>query len=483
MLAFTIHCLVFLLATKGSDDAVNAEFDFQEQAVEFRNGDIRLAGSLLWPESGSPVPAVIFVHGAGRHTRKSLREVGQHFANSGIAALIYDKRGTGESDGVYESSQPYTNLVHDALAGVNFLKHHPKVEKSHIGIWGLSQGAYISAAAARRTKDIKFVITVGASVSDGSFFYYCDNLFRKHGLSDDLRDVAAKAHFAKKNMGETLRHGLTFSSRSVPSPDQHVHPEWSHVSQPVLAMWGDLDQNVPVGESVAGMKNSLARANNDRWTIVILPKANHDLGISETGELQSKWRGYATGALKTMTDWAYVVLSDPSKVATMSQKGVARDAGILARYAGYEQLRWYGNATVQAAHWLLFFTVFLTNTIVFAWRLRGRKSNSAPRERNRFDKTKDVLAMLNLVIMIALTITILLVIDQVRPSCPAILTYLPFLGTLSTFVTVALLVLLAQTRRPSDWTVTRRIWDVLDKSAVILFVPFLIYWNVIGLHF
>ena len=147
------------------------------------------------PEGVSPCPAVVFVHGAGRNTRKQHREIGKHFASNGIAALIYDKRGTGESGGVYESHEPYKNLVDDALAAVDLLKQRPEIAQSQIGIWGLSQGAYISAAAASRTKDIKFVITAGASVADGSFFYYCDNLFRKHGLSDTLRDLAAKGHF------------------------------------------------------------------------------------------------------------------------------------------------------------------------------------------------------------------------------------------------------------------------------------------------
>ena len=72
-------------------------------------------------------------------------------------------------------------------------------------------------------------------------------------------------------------------------------------------MWGQLDQHIPVGESVAGLKNSLAQANNEKWTMIILPRAKHSLGISETGAIQEKWRGYPPGALKTMTDWVHGV--------------------------------------------------------------------------------------------------------------------------------------------------------------------------------
>ena len=252
-------------------------------------------------------------------------------------------------------------------------------------------------------------------------------------------------------------------------------------------MWGQLDQNGPVGESVAGLKNSLAHANNENWIVIILPKANHDLGISETGALQSKWPGYAPGALKTMTDWVRPVIDDPSQIDTMKQEGVARETGVLSRLAHYERLRWYGNATVQAAHSILFFIVFLSNTIVAIWRcivrLTGRPSNDSSPGLDGPASLKRVVCVLNLLILVALTITMLLVIDQVRPSCPSILLFLPLLGTVSTLATVALLIVLARTRRDHDWTVARRIRCSLEVLCLILFVPFMLYWNLIGYHF
>ena len=199
------------------------------------------------PRSEVPVPAVVFVHGAGRQTREPYREAGEYFASQGIAALIYDKRGTGQSGGAYESREPYENLVNDALSAVAFLKQRREIAPSQIGIWGLSQGAYISAAAASRSEDIKFIIAVGASVADGMMFYYRDNLFRKYGLSDTLRDVAEKAHLGQDSLPHNLRDGSLLSSfapRSYPPPDEYVHPAWSHVNQPVLAMWGQLDQHI-----------------------------------------------------------------------------------------------------------------------------------------------------------------------------------------------------------------------------------------------
>lgn len=505
MLPAAISVIAFLIGMAGFEaradetDETGATFRFVEHPVEFHNQDVRLAGSLLLPNSEVPVPAVVFVHGAGPQTRESYRELGEYFASQGIAALIYDKRGTGQSGGTYESRAPYENLVNDALAAVALLKQRREIEQSQIGIWGLSQGAYISAAAASRTEDIEFIIVVGASVADGMMFYYRDNLFRKYGLSDTLRDVAEKLYLVEQDLLRTVQEGFRLSSfapRSFPSPDQYVHPAWSRVNQPVLAMWGQLDQNVPGGESVAGWKNSLALANNEHWTIIILPQTNHDLKISETGAIQSQSHGYPPGALQTMTDWAWIAIDHPSEIETMKQEGVAPDAGILPRLASYESLRWYGNATTQAALWILFLISFPANTIAGVWccltRLsRRQQSEALPASNtivnlptsNRVVNLKRAICALNILILVTFTITALLVLDQLHPSCPSVLLFLPLLGTASTLATIVLLIVLARTPSDPGWTTARRIRFSLDVLCLVLFVPFMFYWNLIGFRF
>jgi len=493
MLAAAIPVVAFVIGTTGPAASANetgAESRFEEHHVEFHNQDVKLAGSLLLPICEEPLPAVVFVHGAGRQTRESYLELGEYFASQGIAALIYDKRGTGQSGGAYESYEPYENLVNDALSAVAFLKQRREIAASQIGIWGLSQGAEISAAVTSRSKDIRFIIVVGAAVADGMMFYYRDNLFRRYGLSDTLRDVAEKAYLGQQSLPHNSQDGFDLSSfapRSYPPPDQYVHPAWSHVNQPVLAMWGQLDQHVPVGESVAGLKNSLAQANNENWTIIILPRANHDLGISETGALHSKWRGYPPGALKTMTDWAWSGIDHPSKIDKMKQEGVAREAGFLSRLARYESLRWYGNGTVQAALWILFLISFLANTIAgvrygLTRLFRGQQSAALPAS-DKVLNFKRAIGALNLLILVALTITALLVLDQIHPSCAAVLMYLPLLGTVSALATIALLIVLARTRRDHGWAAARRIRFSLDVLCLVLFVPYMFYWNLIGFRF
>jgi uncharacterized protein len=489
-IAVSAFLIVGMSETEAGAIQTGAGSTFVEHAVEFHNQGVKLAGSLLLPRSGVPITAVVFVHGAGPQTREPYREAGEYFSRHGIAALIYDKRGTGQSGGAYESREPYENLVNDALSAVAFLKQHHEIAQSQIGIWGLSQGAYISAAAANRTEDIRFIVVVGAQVANGMMFYYRDNLFRKYGLSDTLRDVAEKAQLGADTLFFYLRDESllsTFAPRSYPPPEKYVHPAWRHVNQPVLAMWGQLDQNVPVGESVAGLKNSLAQANNEKWTIIILPRAKHSLGISETRAIQEKWRGYPPGALQTMTDWVHRVIDDPAHSATMKQEGSAQQTGVLSKLIRYEKLRWYGNGTVQVALLILFLVSFLANTIAgvrcgLTRLFHCQKSATLPASNKVLNFKRSVCA-LNLLILTVMQVVVLLVIDQIHPSCPTVLLFLPLLGTVSTIASVALLIVLARSRRDGDWTVARRIRGSLDVFCLILFVPYLFYWNLIGYRF
>jgi uncharacterized protein len=493
MLHGAISMIAFAIIAGGQKTSAaesGTKSGFVEHQIEFQNQDVKLGGSLLLPSSDVPVPAVIFVHGAGQQTREPYREVGEYFASQGIAALTYDKRGTGRSGGAYESAEPYENLVNDALSAVAFLKQRREIAATHIGIWGLSQGAYISAAAASRSEKVKFIIVVGADAADGMMFFYRDNLFRRYGLSAKLRDVAEKAYLIQQSLPHSSQDGFLLSSfarRSYCSPDRYVHPAWSHVKQPVLAMWGQLDQHVPVGESVVGLKNSLAQAHNEKWTMIILPLASHSLGISVAGGMQEKWRGYAPGALKTMTDWAWKAIDHPSEIDKMKQEGKGPDAEVLSKLAHYESLRWFGNLVVQTAFLAVFLISFLANTIAgvrygFTQLFTGQPNMDLAASQ-KVVNLKRAICALNLSILVAFSITVFSVMDQIHPRCPAALIYLPLLGTISALATVFVLILIARTAGDRDWKAARGVCFSLDILCIILFVPYMFYWNLIGLGF
>jgi hypothetical protein len=113
---------------------------------------------------------------------------------------------------------------------------------------------------------------------------------------------------------------------------------------------------------------------------------------------------------------------------------------------------------------------------------RGQQ-NAALQASDKVLNFKRAICALNLLILVTFSITAWLVLDQMHPSCPAVLIYLPLLGTVSTLATVALLISLARTPRDHGWTAARRIRFSLDVLCLVLFVPYMFYWNLIGFRF
>jgi hypothetical protein len=96
---------------------------------------------------------------------------------------------------------------------------------------------------------------------------------------------------------------------------------------------------------------------------------------------------------------------------------------------------------------------------------------------------KRALCALNLLILFALGATIVLVLDQTHPSCPAVLMYLPILGTVSTMASGVVLIVLGWKLRDRGQTATNRVRLSLDVLSLLLFVPFMFYWNLAGFRF
>ncbi|WP_426476008.1 alpha/beta hydrolase family protein [Chryseobacterium sp. CBSDS_008] len=135
---------------------------FTIQDVKFESQGIILAGSILEPEK--PLAAVVIVHGSDPVKREM--EFAKRLAKEGIAVLTYDKRGVGESGGVYVGPSVGTNnidtanltlLAHDANAAVKTFQSYLKDKKIPIGLVGFSQAGWIIPIAASKNPQIEFM--------------------------------------------------------------------------------------------------------------------------------------------------------------------------------------------------------------------------------------------------------------------------------------------------------------------------------------
>ena len=154
---------------------------YATEEARFRSGDLPLVGTVLRPRTPGTHPAIVFVHGSGPQTRDSyIRWFADRFARAGFVTLIYDKRGTGESGGEPwpQTSGSFTDLADDAVAGARFLRGQTYVDASRVGIWGLSQGAWIAPLAAAQAPDLigLLILLSGGGVSPAEQELYDDEV-------------------------------------------------------------------------------------------------------------------------------------------------------------------------------------------------------------------------------------------------------------------------------------------------------------------
>ena len=73
--------------------------------VRFRSGTVTLAGTLSLPPGSGKHAAVAFVHGSGPTVRAYLPDLSAMLLRQGVAVLVYDKRGNGQSGGIYPGAR------------------------------------------------------------------------------------------------------------------------------------------------------------------------------------------------------------------------------------------------------------------------------------------------------------------------------------------------------------------------------------------
>jgi pimeloyl-ACP methyl ester carboxylesterase len=317
------------------------EIPINREDVSFKNAEVTLAGTLVTPTTRGPHPAIVWIHGRGKGTRRDFAGWARIFAERGVASLIYDKRGVGQSTGDHDASG-MNDFADDGLAAVELLAARGEIDPKQIGLRGSSAGGWISSIVATRSKvPIAFVVTsVGPaeSVMDQQI-HVAKHLMLRSGVPfTDDEYAAAAAHmglvtgFAYTGKGwETLQASVAKAkqarwARFVDLPESQDYEDivWVRLNQydpgpdlrrmkaPYLALFGGDDFVVPPTENVDKLKKYLAEAGNTDVTTVVIPKAGHGMSLSgEVRRLEGKplsgfywlWGKHSAEAVQITVDW------------------------------------------------------------------------------------------------------------------------------------------------------------------------------------
>ena len=176
----------------------------RDVALSFDCAGARLYGVASVPEQPAARGVVIVVGGpqyrAGSHRQFTL--LARALANEGIAALRFDVRGMGDSEG---TAQPFEDIGADLDAAIGaFMEQVPAVRE--VVLWGLCDGASAAALYAQRDPRITglallnpWVRTEAGAATATIKHYYRARLFDKafwHKLASGKFDAGAAVRSA-----------------------------------------------------------------------------------------------------------------------------------------------------------------------------------------------------------------------------------------------------------------------------------------------
>ncbi|WP_425260977.1 alpha/beta hydrolase family protein [Rubrivivax sp. RP6-9] len=136
----------------------------RQSDVRFVSAATRLAGRLIEPAGGPDPhrPLVVMVHGSEKTA--ALDSVYAYMlVAQGLSVFVYDKRGTGASDGDY--TQNFELLADDAAAALREARRLAAGRFGRAGYFGASQGGWVAPLAATRSSADFVAIGFGLVVS------------------------------------------------------------------------------------------------------------------------------------------------------------------------------------------------------------------------------------------------------------------------------------------------------------------------------
>lgn len=132
--------------------------------IEFRSGTDTVRGWLYTPDEGAgPFPAIVMAGGWCYVKELVQPHFAQRFADAGLAAILFDYRNFGSSDGANRLHIDPNMQIEDYRNAISFGESVDQIRSDRIGVWGLSYSgghALIVGATDPRVKCISSQIPV-----------------------------------------------------------------------------------------------------------------------------------------------------------------------------------------------------------------------------------------------------------------------------------------------------------------------------------
>lgn len=284
------------------------------EELVFTNGKQELSGTLTLSAGTGPFPVVIFVHGDGAADRAGggyYPQFFKAFSDAGIASFAWDKPGVGRSTNLFTGwkAQGYSDRMDEIRRAIACLKTRKEIDPVRIGLWGISQAAWIMPPVCAEMKPA-FMIAVSCPgttpAKQSAYLLAC--FLKSRGFTKARVQEAVDCYWAILAPWEKKLPYEDYLKRYREIADPHKSKKWFNAHPflanpvdpeayaalagaisldplpalrklecPVLAFFGEKDENIDAKADQALYEGALRESKSPDWKTVMVPGADHAL--------------------------------------------------------------------------------------------------------------------------------------------------------------------------------------------------------------
>ena len=288
----------------GADQIIKAQkiepFTIEEVWIPHQKDT--LYGKLYSPNISEPTPGVLLLQGGGSAGLANYEYEAKFFAANGIAVLLCNKAGEGQSKGPSNFQfQNFDEKIDEYQSLFEYLAGLPNVNSSKVGIHGVSEGGRLALILAAQTGVTPAFVVAGAApimtMREGQL-YAVQHHHRQLGISESnileitsiwnayyegiIKEKIESSTIERANKLRNL-HSRVFlppNSTSIPGAplavdlqSNKVVESLNEIACPILLQYGENDQRVDPYGSIRNLETN--KQELEDVNIILYPRANH----------------------------------------------------------------------------------------------------------------------------------------------------------------------------------------------------------------
>ena len=277
------------------------------------NGNVSIGATVSYPDGSKKYPAIVLIMGTGKTDRDGnekgfktdlYKNFAKMFAESGFVSVRYDKRGTYQTKGNFNTAG-LCDLTDDAVSVIRYTKSLPCVDATRVIVCGHSEGAMIATLLSAKEDTAGLLLLGGAATCMKDALLYqnylaAEEFAKKKGLSGRIlksltsqkkTDARIDAMFQKCTLAEKDRiffGGALLNAKWVKEHASYRSEDYvsllKQYGKPVLAVTGTADlstdyrrlsvlRDIPLAESYTPRSvNHILREIDDSNSVMTVKK-------------------------------------------------------------------------------------------------------------------------------------------------------------------------------------------------------------------